>query len=799
MEKAPDSQSRLEKENESLRARIRGLEERLEGLKEADERLKILFDCASDAYFTYTLDGDFIDVNAAAEKLSGYTRDELVGKNILKLKLFPPGHASKAAEILARNAKGLSTGPDEFVLRPKGKAEVFVEIRTFPVTGGDRKFVLALARDITEPKLADEEIRTLNKELEELLNERTEQLRESEERYRRLVEKCPEAIIVHDEDTVLAANAAAARLFGADVPADLFGEPTDRFVHPSERDIARERSRTVLGGGTLLSPREGLFRRLDGSSFPALVVSVPFQFQGKGAVLSICHDITARKEAEEALRESEQQYRRILDSMSDAIHMVDRDLRITLFNAAFKRWNEELGLPTDAIGRTIFEAFPFLPEKVRDEYVSVFNSGEVLVTEESTNFAGRQIVMETRKIPIFEKGRVTGVVTVVRDVTGRKRAEEAARAASRMEATATLAGGAAHDFNNLMVGVLGYSELLMTEFAHDAEAVEMLKTIREAAQRAGDLAQQMLAYARGGKYQSKRINLNDTVGEVLKAQADAFPSGVRVAIQLAPRLWTTEADPTQIKEAVMNICRNAVEAMEGKGNIIITTENIEADADLIRKRPYVRKGRYVKLTVEDTGPGMRAETLAKVFEPFFSTKLMGRGLGLAAVYGIVKSHDGFIWAESEKGRGSTFTILLPAAAAEVGEQPAPLIEDLTGTETILIIDDHEMVLDATKKALENLGYSVLLARTGHEAARIATEFEGDIHLTLLDPTVAAVDGSEMFPLLRRLRPRMKVVVCSDSGPDGPARALLDSGATRFIGKPFSPDELAGEIRSALDG
>ena len=917
MEKPPDSQSRLEKENETLHARLRELKEQMRPLKETNERLKILFEYASEAYFTYTLKGDFVDVNAAAVILSGYKREELIGKNIFKLKLFSPSQATKAAEIIAENAKGRSTGPDEFILRPKNRAEVFVNIRTFPFKSEDQTLVLAVARDVTEAKLVDEEIRELNKELEDLLSERTAQLRETEERYRLLVEQCPEAVVIHDGDTILSANAAAARLFKAQSPEDLVGEPADKLIHPSQRDIARERSYTVRGDGTLVPPREGLFVRLDGTAFSALVVSLPFKYQGKDAVLSICHDntprkeaeealrerearlaammsafdgciyvcsreyrvefmndrliertgydgtgkkcyevlhdrdavcpwcvneqvfngetvrweiqspkdkrwyyvvntplyhadgtvskqsmildITERKEAEEALRESELQHRRMLDSISDAIHVVDKDLRITLFNAKFKKWCEELGLEADPIGRTIFEVFPFLEEKVRDEYARVFDSGEVLITEENTSVAAREIITETRKIPIIEKGRVTGVVTAIRDITARRKAEKAALTASRMEATATLAGGIAHDFNNLMVGVLGYSELLLTEFADHADAVRMLRTVKDAAQRAGNLAQQMLAYAKGGKYQPRRMSLNDTIRDVLQMQGSLFPSRVQVALQGTPKLWAVVADATQMSQVVLSICGNAVEAIEEAGCITITTANIEVDETLTREHPYVKKGRYAKLTVQDTGAGMGAETLSKVFEPFYSTKFTGRGLGLSAVYGIVKNHDGYIWAESEQGRGATFTVLLPAAEAEIGKPRRPEITDLAGTETVLIIDESEMVLDTAKITLENLGYRVLLARTRRDAVRIAGEYKESIHLALVDVAALAPDGFDAVPLLRKARPDMKVILCSGYEPDGPTQALIDAGAEKLLKKPFAPHDLAYEIRMALGG
>jgi len=365
-----------------------------------------------------------------------------------------------------------------------------------------------------------------------------------------------------------------------------------------------------------------------------------------------------------------------------------------------------------------------------------------------------------------------------------------------MEATTTLAGGVAHDFNNLMVAVLGNAELLRMQFFGSREALEMIDSIAQAAQRAGDLAQQMLAFARGGKYELRVLNLNDVVKQTLQLQSRAFPPRVVIEKDVEPELWNIEADPAQMSQIIMNLCINAVEAIEGNGSITITTRNTQIEPD--EHYHGVRPGRYVYLSVQDTGRGMSPEIKSHVFEPFYTTKFQGRGLGLAAVYGIVMNHGGDILIYSEPGRGTTFKVYLPATTAAIRRVTEPKTENLTGTETVMIIDDEDAVIDVTRRILERLGYSVLVARNGREAIEIAQEFAGDIHVALLDMGMPVMGGTETFPLLRECRPKIRVLICSGYELDAASQALLDAGANGFVQKPFQLRTLGMQIRHALD-
>lgn len=377
-------------------------------------------------------------------------------------------------------------------------------------------------------------------------------------------------------------------------------------------------------------------------------------------------------------------------------------------------------------------------------------------------------------------------------------ADAALLAASRMEATATLAGGIAHDYNNLMSVVVGNAELVRSDLGNDHPDADMLQEIETAANKASDLAQRLLAFARGGAYEMEKVDLNQVVRETLRAQERAVPHGIQVTCDLEGELWHIKADRAQLEMILTSLCANAVEAIEGDGKIHIGTRNVDVGDTLAEKHPGLEPGRYTLLSVQDTGCGMNDAVLARVFEPFFSTKFQGRGLGLASVYGIVKNHGGHIAIESQENRGATCAIYLPAVETEARQPPQPPAAVARGTETILVVDDEETLLTLVEKMLTRLGYRVLTANGGQAAIDIVREHERDIHLVLLDMGMPIMDGPATFPLLKNERPEMKVLLFSGYELDSTAQALLDAGARGFLKKPVTSKKLGAEIRTLLD-
>ena len=313
----------------------------------------------------------------------------------------------------------------------------------------------------------------------------------------------------------------------------------------------------------------------------------------------------------------------------------------------------------------------------------------------------------------------------------------------------------------------------------------------------------MLAYARGGKVQLRMVNLNDAIRRMLSARERGLPSEIRIVLDADPDLWVVEADPTQIGEVVLNLLTNAVEAIEGSGRITVSTSNVTLDeGDVADLKP----GRYVCLSMRDTGGGMSQEVQTRLFEPFFTTKFQGRGMGLAAVYGIVENHGGHISVQSEEGRGSTFEVCLPAIQAPVtapsaaaGAGPAGTAAPVTDPVTVLIVQEDRAVRRFAERMVERLGYRRLAARSGQEAVEMARAFDGEIHLALLDVETLGAEGVETYALLVQARPEMKAILGSSYQLDAAAQALLNAGADAFVKRPFQMSAFGAQIRKVLKG
>jgi PAS domain S-box-containing protein len=510
--------------------------------------------------------------------------------------------------------------------------------------------------------------------------------------------------------------------------------------------------------------------------------------------------IESKRQALEALRESEERFRKVFEDAPIGMGIIGLDFRLVKVN---KSLCQMLGYSEQELTAVTFVdiTHPDDVEKDVAQAVRLFK-GEIpsyqLEKRFLTNNQDVVWVDLTATVLRDHTGKPVYGVGMVENISERKRGQDALLAAARLEATSTLAGGIAHHFNNLMFVVLGNVELLQMKLADQPEAMDRLGKIFQSAQRASELVRQMLAFARAGKYQPLVMNLNDTVQETLRLQARSLPTRIQVERDLEPSLWDIEADPTQMTQIVMNLCLNAVEAIQDGGHIAITTANVVVDDLFAARHPGLTPGRYISLSVADNGSGMSAETQARLFEPFFTTKALGRGLGLAAVYGIVKNHQGHIVVSSKQGRGSTFQIYLPATTAVSARPFTPAETAPRGSETILLIDDEQMVLAVIREILEQLGYRVLVAASGQEAVTLARTYDGEIELALLDMGMPGMSGLETYPLLKNARPQMKVIVCSGYDLDASVQTLLEAGASSFIGKPFQVTTLAVEIRKALD-
>ncbi|MBL7173494.1 MAG: response regulator [Desulfobacteraceae bacterium] len=373
----------------------------------------------------------------------------------------------------------------------------------------------------------------------------------------------------------------------------------------------------------------------------------------------------------------------------------------------------------------------------------------------------------------------------------------------KIAAIATLAGGIAHEFNNALMGILGNIELLKMDLPEDERRDKYFKAMKSASHRMSRLTDQLLAYAQGGKYQPKDLKLDDFVIQTLPILQHDINSAIRVETHFSKDIPHIKADYTQMQMVLSAILANSNEAIEDEGFIRITAENKDLDEAFTKHHPGLKPGPYVCLTVEDDGKGMDEETTSRIFEPFFTTKFHGRGMGMPAVYGIVKNHDGWIYVDSELGKGTTVRIYLPAisAGSREGEKAVtqPEVELGIGEGTILVIEDEEVVIEVTQTMLERLGYRVMVARTGKAAVHIAETFDGQIDLALLDIKLPDMEGGKVYPLIMKARPDLKVIVFSGFAIEGPAREILDAGAQDFIQKPFSLATLSEKVKEVLEG
>ena len=457
---------------------------------------------------------------------------------------------------------------------------------------------------------------------------------------------------------------------------------------------------------------------------------------------------------------------------------------------------------------SVHDIDPDFPQEVWPNHWADLKSNGFLIVESHHRTKDGRVFPVEISLNYVKFGEEEFNCAFARDISERKQVEEEKESlriqlqeTQKMEAIATLAGGIAHQFNNALSPVTANLDLLEMDSPNDENITRSIEQMRCSAKRMAHLTNQLLAYARGGKYQSKTVTLSDFVRDTLPLIEHTLKPSVYIETDLPNDILSVKADLTQMQMILSAILFNASEAIEGKGRIrVICRNEIITDQDA-KDFHELKPGTYVSITIADDGKGMDKETRERIFEPFFTTKFQGRGLGMAAVYGIVKHHGGWILVDSELGKGTTVQIYLPAMEREkeVKEAKKPKIDLPKGTGTILMIEDEEMIMNVTHKILERFGYRFLGARNGKEAIDIAKTFDGDIDLALLDIKLPDMDGGKIYPLIKEARPDMKVIVCSGYAIDGPVQEILDEGAEGFIQKPFTLREISRELKKVLEG
>ncbi|MBW1989041.1 MAG: PAS domain S-box protein [Deltaproteobacteria bacterium] len=564
----------------------------------------------------------------------------------------------------------------------------------------------------------------------------------------------------------------------------------------------KEVFRRVLAGD-LLRSHESEIVTSAGVKVPILVSASRLMEGGRVAgVVCAARDVTHLKRAQKDLEERERLRNSILQSVSDGIFTLDENFHYLLFNRAMEDITGlERGRAVNS-GKTPWELFPALAgQGARNLFLRAM-SGEKVQNEASYPHRGRDTrrTLETY-LPLWSAGgRITGIVGVVRDVTRelelekeRRKLENMLSTAQRLEAIGTLAGGTAHNFNNLLMGISGNTTLARLSLDENHPAQEKLEKVEKLVASGSALTAQLLGYASQGSYGKAPCSLNELVTETASTFLESV-ANVRLEMDLEPDLSPVLADAGQMEQVLLNLYVNAVEAMPDGGTLTIRTEN--TDHTPMAGRHYDAKpGAYVRLSVTDTGVGMDSEALERIFEPFFTTKGMshGTGLGLASAYGIVKGHGGYIHADSTVGKGSCFEIFLPVAAPQAEAPPRPA---LRGPRKILVVDDDRTILDATGSMLRKMGFSFLAAENAAEALEILAAHP-DADLILLDLILPDMAAADAFAAIKRHNPSVRVVLTSGWSLDHRSRQLLDSGCDGFLQKPFTMAALEEKIRQAL--
>ena len=644
-----------------------------------------------------------------------------------------------------------------------------------------------------------------NRNLENEINERREveiALRQSEERFRALINQAADAIFVHDlAGRFVDVNQQACTALGYDRETLLGMSLPD--VDSRYGGLGFEASLKELTRYKQLTHQTNLLRR-DGTSLPVEMRLGIIELKEDQAVLVLARDITNRLRAEAALRESHQTLLTVLDGIEAVIHVTDLDTRVILFCNRYMR--EHYG--ENLIGKTCWQALRGLDSPCRDcrieELLDAEGRPSGTITYESLNpRTGKWFINYDRAIK-WSDGRyvmlemATDITEVKRLQEERRRTEAQLQRAQRLEAVGTLAGGVAHDFNNLLMGIQGSVGLMLDELADQDPLAGKLRKIEGYLNRAVALTNRLLGFAREGKYEIRPVDINQLVERTVELFGRTKKE-ITIRTELHRTSCTVEADEGQMEQVLLNLFVNAWQAMPQGGTLTIATGQATLSTDKVAAYDLAA-GRYVKITVTDTGIGMDAETQQRIFDPFFTTKEVGTGtgLGLASAYGIVTNHQGIIEVESDRDRGTTFIIYLPASDRPAIEKPRPTVKRISGNETLLLVDDEEMILNVGAQMLERLGYTVLTARTGQDALDIYRREPDTIAMVILDMIMPIMSGRDLFERLKQINPELKTLLSSGYSIDGQAAEILKRGCNGFIQKPFSLDALSQKVRSILD-
>lgn len=755
----------------------RSEQERAEALEEFQTTIYSI----GDGVITTDNEGMIRRMNPMAEALTGWSEAEARGRRL-----------SDVFRIINEESRSEVENPVSKVLR-EGM-----------ITGLANHTIL-IARDGTERPIADSGAPIRNQEGEIIgvvlvFSDQTEArrmqkaLRASEETYRLLFEHAPLGLIhFNGHGIITACNDAFVKIIGSSRQA-LMG--LNMLDLPDKKVVAAVQD--AINGGQAIYEGEYHSVTADKKIFVRAVFTSVISCDGRFiGGLGIVEDITERKRAEDALIEERNKLVAVLEALGEGLTVQDKGFKILYQNPAHVK------MQGDHLGELCYRAY-YGRDSVCDGCLlaKCFKDGQIHRREVSAETANGKIYMEISANPIRDaRGDIVAGVEAVRYITEQKELEAQLRQAQKLESVGRLAGGVAHDFNNMLGVITGYTDIALSRIDATSPIYQYLQEIQKAALRSVELTRQLLAFARRQPASPKVVDLNEVVSNMEKILKRLIGEDIEFISIPAARPWSVRIDPSQIDQILVNLVVNARDAIAGTGTITIEIANASLDETYCASHEGFVPGDYVMLAVSDTGIGMDKETQEKIFEPFFTTKEAGKGtgLGLSMVYGIVKQNGGFINVYSESGRGTTFKIYLPRFEGEADQKTAERDESgLVGTETILVVEDEGQILNLVKTVLEGFGYNVLTAQRPSEAVSKCKDFGDIIHLLITDVVMPEMNGKELGRQIERLKPGIKMLFMSGYTANVIAHSGIVSDGINFIQKPFSLNGLAKKIREILD-
>jgi len=744
--------------------------------KQAEELFRTLFDRSPVGLFIIQ-DRKFKLINPQFLQLTGYKEDEFLDTDSLAFIL--PEDRNMVMENTIKMLKGKLFLPFEFRVINKSGETRWIEQTITSIQYQTRPAVLGYYVDITERKQAEDA------------------LEQSEERYRDLVENSFDGIFIQKGPKIIFTNQRLNKMLGYEI-GELLGLDHWLVYHPDYQELTRKRALARMQGEKIPPQYEVKLQRKDGSWFYGEINARVISFEEGPGIQVWVRDISEHKQAEEELRDSEKRLKTMLDSIQAGIVLINVETHtiVDANPAAIKM----IGASKEEIIDHVCHKFICSAEKgkcpITDLGQEIDNSERILFTA-----TGEEVPILKTVTPILLNGQAHLLESFF-DITEKKKLEAQLQQAQKMEAIGTLAGGIAHDFNNMLQAISGYTQiLLMGKKASDPD-YEKLEAIEKSAQRASDLTKRLLIFSRKVESKLRPVGLNQEIEQVSKMLERTIPKMINIELHLAENLKIINADPAQIEQIMMNLGVNARDAMPDGGRLIFETENVILDEQYCKIHLGARPGKYVKLSISDTGHGMDREILSHIFEPFYTTKETGKGtgLGLAMVYGIVKNHDGYIMCYSEPGEGTTFKIYFPIIEKEIKtmESKEEKVPIKGGSETILLVDDEEAIRELGEDIFTRFGYTVLMASDGESALEIYSQKKEEINLVILDIIMPGIGGRRCLEKLLKMNPRVKVIIASGYSINGPTKEVLEAGAKGFISKPYDMRGMLKTVRKILD-